>query len=101
MKLSVCIYMYINSQSLVFSDGESGCGHIGEEMDTVRGLVARFTLHSARTQREGSLPVATTLSRVVTHDGHTHQLQTESERRGDYYKDGICSEVNFELFSLS
>ena len=63
-----------NSQPLVLGDGESGCGDIGEEVDAVRGMVARGTLHPSCPEGERSLPVPTSLPGIVSHDRHPHQL---------------------------
>ena len=63
-----------NSQSLVLGDGESGGGDIGEEVDAVKGMVARGTLHPSCPEGEWGLPVPTPLPGIVSHDGHPHQL---------------------------
>ena len=80
------VYIELDSQSLVFSDGESGDRDIGEEVDAVRGLVARLTLRASCSDHEWSSPVAASLSRVVTQDGHTNQL----EQRGGRERGGRC-----------
>ena len=46
----------------------------------MRGLVARFALRASCLDHEGSSPVAASLSRVVTQDGHTNQLEQRGGR---------------------
>ena len=46
----------------------------------MRGLVARLTLRASCSDHEWSSPVAASLSRVVTQDGHTNQLEQRGGR---------------------
>ena len=64
--------MFVNSQFLFLGDGEGCGGDVGEEVDTVRWMVARLALHSSCAEDEGSVPVATPLAWVVSHDRHSH-----------------------------
>ena len=75
-----------NSQPLVFSNGECCGSDVGKEVDTVRGLVAGFTLCSPRADHEGGVPIPAPLSRVVTYDGHTNQLQRSG---GEAWTSGV------------
>ena len=59
----------------VLRNRQGGDRDVGEEGDAEEWLVAGAALHAVCSHFQRGLPVAASLARIVTHDGHTDQLR--------------------------